>query len=208
MPLLQDSALHLSDVRKKRLEVFFYFIYLFCLSLIMGLVLQVHKAFLRVKSRLPKCLFIVLTIWRTHPLSFFFLFFSWTLGSHGPGHTQKTSPLECKPTLVLLGKSMLQWSCSATFFFSLAALLQITGVSCKCHLYKRTWCFMGESKLYTPLFFFFFFSAVAGMLSLLFFCLNHLIYFVQDIEVGTAWAKHQLLPLRSSKLELPPSCWL
>ena len=156
MPLLQDSALHLSDVRKKRLEVFFYFIYLFCLSLIMGLVLQVHKAFLRVKSRLPKCLFIVLTIWRTHPL-FFFFFFSWTLGSHGPGHTQKTSPLECKPTLVLLGKSMLQWSCSATFFFSLAALLQITGVSCKCHLYKRTWCFMGESKLYTPLFFFFFF---------------------------------------------------
>ena len=114
MPPLQDSALHLFDVRKKRLEVFFYFIYLFCLSLIMGLVLQVHKAFLRVESRLPKCLFIVLTIWRTHPL---FFFFSWTLGSHRPGHTQKTSPLECKPTIVLLGKSMLQWSCSATFFF-------------------------------------------------------------------------------------------
>ena len=52
-----------------------------------------------------------------HTPSLLPFFFSWTLGSHGPSHTQKTSPLECKPTLVLLGKSMLQWSCSATFFF-------------------------------------------------------------------------------------------
>ena len=125
MPPLQDSALHLSDARKTELEVFFYFIYLFCLSLIMDLVLQVHKALVWVKSGLlssrccilqicrPRCLPMALIIWPTHK----FLFFSWALGPHGLDRTQKAFPPDCKPTLILLGKSVPQLSCSVSMSF-------------------------------------------------------------------------------------------
>ena len=133
MPPLQDSALRLFDARKTRLEVFFYFIYLFCLSLIMDLVLWVHKALVWVKSGLPssrcyilqichpRCLPMVLIIWPTHKF-----FFSWALGPHGLDHTQKAFPPDCKPTLVLLGKLVPQLSCPASFlffFFSLSRTL-------------------------------------------------------------------------------------
>ena len=125
MAPLQDSALCLSDARKTELEVFFYF-FLFYLSLIIDLVLRVHKALVWVKSGLPssrccilqichpRCLPMVLIIW---PMHNFFFFFSWALGPHGFDHTQKAFPLDCKPTLVLLGKSVMQLSCPASHFF-------------------------------------------------------------------------------------------
>ena len=107
----------------------FFLFFLFCLSLIMDLVLRVHKALVWVKSGLPssrccilqichpRCLPMVLIIWPMHKFFFYFFFFSWALGPHGFDHTQKAFPPDCKPTLVLLGKSVMQLSCPASPFF-------------------------------------------------------------------------------------------
>ena len=83
----------------------------------MNLVLLVHTGFIQANlgffhpmlyiTTLPsKVSFHCFTICRTHP-------FFWTLGLHfhGPDITQKTSP--CKRTLVLLGSTVPQLSCSS-----------------------------------------------------------------------------------------------
>ena len=98
------------------------FVIIIIIFLIMNLVLLVHTGFIQAQFGLLSSnavcynfaiqgIFSLLYHIKDTPL--FFL----TLGLHfhGPDHTQKTSP--CKPTLVLLGRSVSQLSCSASFFF-------------------------------------------------------------------------------------------
>ena len=134
MPSLQDSAFRLFDARKTRFEVFFYFIYSFCLSLIMDLVLPVHKAFVRVKSRLPssrccilqichpRCLPMVLIKWPTH--NFF-------LVEHLQAHLSFVRQVGAK--IVLPGK----------LFFVKPHSYKSLGFLANVNSIKRTWCFMG-----------------------------------------------------------------
>ena len=82
----------------------------------MDLVLWVHRAFIQVKYGLLSSQCCILQL--CHPRCLFFFFF-FTLGFHlhGPDHTHGSSSLECKPTLVLLGKSVPQLSCSVSMSF-------------------------------------------------------------------------------------------
>ena len=75
MPPLQDSALHLYDARKTRLEVFFHFIII--IIFIMDLVLRVRKAFIQVKYGLvsPMRYITALQSEMSFGYTFFFLFF-------------------------------------------------------------------------------------------------------------------------------------
>ena len=107
MPPLQDSALHLYDARKTRLEVFFHFI-IIIIIIIMDLVLRVRKAFIQVKYGLvsPMRYITALQSEMSFGYTFFFCFLTLGFHFHRPGHAQGTSSLGCKPTLVLLGKSV------------------------------------------------------------------------------------------------------
>ena len=124
MPPLQYSALRLSDASKTRLEVFFHFILFLFLFIYFynGLGFTDTQGFHPSEvwaSFIPMLYITALPSKRSFGCNFFFFFSFFTMDFHlhGPDHTQGTSSLECKPTLVLLGKSVSQLSCSASMSF-------------------------------------------------------------------------------------------
>ena len=129
MPPFQDSAFRLSDARKTELEVFFYFFifYLF--------ILFIFNNGLGFTGTQGSCLS---EIWASFVLMLHITNLSTKMSSHGFNHMthaqifffflvehsglmglithKKAFPPDCKPTLVLLGKSVMQLSCPASHF--------------------------------------------------------------------------------------------
>ena len=133
---------------------FFFFFYI----LIMDLVLPVHKASIQAQFGLPSSNAVYYNFAIQGIFSLFYHMEDATLflntGASLSRAWSHTKDFSLQAHLSLLGRSVPQLSCSASIFFSLAALLRITRVSCKYHLYKRRLMFYGLEAI-ERLFFFF-----------------------------------------------------
>ena len=135
----------------------FFFIFFFNI-LIMDLVLPVHKTFIQAQFGLPSSNAVYYNFAIQGIFSLFYHMEDATLflntGASLSRAWSHTKDFSLQAHLSLLGRSVPQLSCSASIFFSLAALLRITRVSCKYHLYKRRLMFYGLEAI-ERLFFFF-----------------------------------------------------
>ena len=171
--------------QRRGLKYPFFFIFFFYI-LIMDLVLPVHKTFIQAQFGLPSSNAVYYNFAIQGIFSLFYHMEDATLflntGASLSRAWSHTKDFSLQAHLSLLGRSVPQLSCSASIFFSLAALLRITRVSCKYHLYKRRLMFYGLEAIEHRFFFlelFFFSSAIAGIfyLSHSFLCLSLYFFF-------------------------------
>ena len=154
----------------------------------MDLVLPVHKTFIQAQFGLPSSNAVYYNFAIQGIFSLFYHMEDTTLFLNTGGSLSRawshTKDFSLQAHLSLLGRSVPQLSCSASIFFSLAALLRITRVSCKYHLYKRRLMFYGLEAIERLFFFFFpwiiiffFFSHSRHLLSFSFFLMLVFVFF-------------------------------